>query len=66
MRAFVSLVRSYSKHEASYIFNLKEYDLVGLAHCFALLRLPKMPELKDKKEGWEEAKIDVRSVLLHC
>ncbi|KAJ1679337.1 ATP-dependent rRNA helicase spb4 [Spiromyces aspiralis] len=45
IKAFVSFVRSYSKHEASYIFTLKELDLPATAMGFALLKLPKMPEL---------------------
>ena len=61
-KAFVSFVRSYSKHEASFIFSLKEYDLLGLARCFGLLRLPKMPELKEisKREDdpWHDAEVD--------
>jgi len=58
-KAFVSFVRSYSKHEASYIFTLKGYDLVGLAACFGLLRLPKMPELKDTegRDEWQDADV---------
>ncbi|KAI7871186.1 P-loop containing nucleoside triphosphate hydrolase protein [Spinellus fusiger] len=50
IKAFVSWVRAYSKHEASYIFRLQEADLVGFANGFGLLKLPKMPELKEKKE----------------
>jgi len=57
----VSFVKAYSKHEASYIFRLKDLDLVGVAKSFGLLRLPKMPELKDpSREGWEDAEVDVR------
>lgn len=64
-KAFVSFVRSYSKHELSFIFNIKDYDLVGLAKAFALLKLPKMPELKaaDKME-WLDADLDVCAVQL--
>lgn len=64
-KAYVSFVRSYSKHEASYIFNLASYDLVGLARCFALLKLPKMPELKNAKslEDWTDAQVDVSHSL---
>lgn len=59
-KAFVSFVRAYSKHEASYIFRTKDLDLVGVGKSFGLLRLPKMPELKDKpKDGWEDAVVDV-------
>ncbi|OCH95054.1 DEAD-domain-containing protein [Obba rivulosa] len=58
-KAFVSFVRAYSKHEASYIFRIKDLDLVGLAKAFGLLRLPKMPELKDvSRDSWEDASVD--------
>ncbi|KAJ7032492.1 DEAD-domain-containing protein [Mycena alexandri] len=58
-KAFVSFVRAYSKHEASYIFRVKDLDLIGVAKSFGLLRLPKMPELRDlTREGWEDAVVD--------
>ncbi|XP_022096212.1 ATP-dependent RNA helicase DDX55-like isoform X2 [Acanthaster planci] len=47
-RAFVSFVQAYSKHECSLIFRLKDLDFARLARGFALLRMPKMPELKGK------------------
>jgi ATP-dependent RNA helicase DDX55/SPB4 len=60
VKAFVSFVRAYSKHEASYIFRLKDLDLIGIGKSFGLLRLPKMPELKDNvRDGWEDAEVDV-------
>ena len=46
-RAFVSWVRSYSKHEAHSIFRVSELDWASLAEGWALLKLPKMPELKN-------------------
>lgn len=53
-------MRAYSKHEASYIFRVKDLDFVGLAKSFGLLRLPRMPELKDvAKDGWEDADVNV-------
>ncbi|GAA5881402.1 hypothetical protein JCM16303_000164 [Sporobolomyces ruberrimus] len=62
LKAFVSSIRSYSKHEASYLFRLQDLDLVGLAQSFGLLKMPKMPELKGKekdvKERWSDADID--------
>jgi len=59
-KAFVSFIRAYSKHEASYIFRLKDLDLVGVAKSFGLLRLPKMPELKEvDRTEWTEADINV-------
>ncbi|KAF9438704.1 ATP-dependent rRNA helicase spb4 [Entomortierella beljakovae] len=47
--AYVSFIRSYSKHEASFIFRSKDLDLGALARGYGLLRLPKMPELKNEK-----------------
>ncbi|KAG0318153.1 ATP-dependent rRNA helicase spb4 [Dissophora globulifera] len=49
--AYVSFMRSYSKHEASFIFRTKDLDLGALARGYGLLRLPKMPELKNEKSG---------------
>ena len=61
MKAFVSFVHAYSKHEASYIFRVKDLDLVGVAKSFGLLRLPRMPELKSvDREDWEDAEVSVR------
>jgi ATP-dependent RNA helicase DDX55/SPB4 len=58
MKAFVSFVQAYSKHEASYIFRIKDLDLVGVAKSFGLLRLPRMPELKSiDRESWEDAEV---------
>lgn len=45
-KAFVSWVRSYSKHVASSIFSLRGLDWADLGHAWGLLRLPKMPETK--------------------
>lgn len=45
-RAFVSWVQAYSKHQATSIFRVADLDWTDLGHAWALLRLPKMPELK--------------------
>ncbi|KAJ5625710.1 hypothetical protein N7510_002019 [Penicillium lagena] len=54
-RAFVSWLRSYSKHQASSIFRVEDLDWEALGKAWGLLRLPKMPELReftgDKKLG---------------
>lgn len=56
----MSFVRAYSKHEASYIFRVKDLDLAGVAKSFGLLRLPRMPELKGADTGdWIDAEVDV-------
>ncbi|KAF8914605.1 DEAD-domain-containing protein [Mucidula mucida] len=58
-KAFVSFVRAYTKHEASYIFRIKALDLVGVAKSYGLLRLPKMPELKDAdRSTWQDASVN--------
>ncbi|KAJ2785584.1 ATP-dependent rRNA helicase spb4 [Coemansia interrupta] len=46
--AFVSFVQAYAKHEAAFIFRLKELPLVEAAQGFALLHLPSMPELRGR------------------
>ncbi|XP_061764147.1 ATP-dependent RNA helicase DDX55 [Nerophis ophidion] len=48
MRAFVSFVQAYNKHECSLIFRVKDLDFAAVARGFGLLRLPKMPELRGK------------------
>ncbi|KAK4048578.1 ATP-dependent rRNA helicase spb4 [Microbotryomycetes sp. JL221] len=58
MKAFVSFVKSYSKHEASYIFRLKDLDLAAVARSFGLLKMPKMPELKDRQLAFEPVDIN--------
>ena len=45
-RAFVSWVKSYSKHQATSIFRVTDLPWEELGHSWALLRLPSMPELK--------------------
>lgn len=46
-KAFVSWVRSYSQHQATSIFRVSDLDWQDLARGWALLKLPKMPELKN-------------------
>jgi ATP-dependent RNA helicase DDX55/SPB4 len=45
-RAFVSWVRSYSKHQASSIFRVSDLSWEELGHSWGLLKLPRMPELQ--------------------
>ncbi|WFD26217.1 RNA helicase [Malassezia nana] len=61
LRAFVSWVRAYSKHEVSYIFRLTDLSLGDMACEFALLHLPRMPELRQWQRQdtlFEEEKVD--------
>ncbi|GKZ63887.1 hypothetical protein CBS147343_2341 [Aspergillus niger] len=46
-KAFVSWFRSYSKHQASSIFRVADLDWEGLGNAWGLLKLPKMPELRN-------------------
>lgn len=41
LKAFVSWVQAYSKHEANYIFRLKDVDLDAVATGFGLLKVNK-------------------------
>ncbi|ORX66154.1 DEAD-domain-containing protein [Linderina pennispora] len=49
--AFVSFVQSYLKHEAKFIFRLKELAIIEVAKGYALLHLPSMPELRGRPTG---------------
>ncbi len=57
-KAFVSWVRSYSKHQASSIFRITDLDWADLAQGWGLLKLPKMPELK----RWDPKNYQVEEV----
>ncbi|KAL4897311.1 ATP-dependent rRNA helicase spb4 [Aspergillus ambiguus] len=46
-KAFVSWLRSYSKHQASSIFRVADLDWEALGRAWGLLKLPKMPELRN-------------------
>ena len=49
MEAMVSYARAYSEHKLKLIFRKKKLDFVALGNSFGLVRLPVMPELKDKQ-----------------
>ncbi|KAK3064812.1 ATP-dependent rRNA helicase spb4 [Coniosporium uncinatum] len=46
-KAFVGAIRAYSKHIASSIFRVADIDWDDMAAGWGLLRMPKMPELKN-------------------
>ncbi|XP_054613515.1 ATP-dependent RNA helicase DDX55 isoform X1 [Dunckerocampus dactyliophorus] len=87
MRAFVSYVQAYGKHECSLIFRVKgetphvlhhgsrngtpegsapfflDLDFASVARGFALLRLPKMPELRGKTfPDFQEVAVDTETI----
>ncbi|CAO1404719.1 unnamed protein product [Diamesa serratosioi] len=46
-RAFCSHIKAYSKHECNLLLRVKDLDLGKMATGYGLLRLPKMPEMKE-------------------
>lgn len=46
VRAFVSHIQAYRKHECNAILRLKDMDLGKAATGYGLLQMPRMPELK--------------------
>ena len=51
-RAFVSGIKSYSKHQASSIFRINDLDWIDLANAWGLLKIPRMPELRKCDLDW--------------
>ncbi|KAG8178547.1 hypothetical protein JTE90_015917 [Oedothorax gibbosus] len=47
-RAFVSFIQFYQKHECSLLFRIKDLDLGQLANGYALIKMPRMPEIQKK------------------
>lgn len=63
MRAYVSFVQSYSKHECRYLMKIKNLDFSGLATGFGLLKIPLMPELKGKDlSSFKEDEVNLNEV----
>ncbi|XP_072047429.1 ATP-dependent RNA helicase DDX55-like [Amphiura filiformis] len=62
-RAFVSFVQYYVKHECNLLFRVKDLDLGQLANGFALLRMPRMPELRGKSfPNFEITEVDYDAI----
>ena len=47
-RAFVSQIKAYSKHKCNLLLRVKDLDLGCVATSYGLLRLPRMPEMKQQ------------------
>lgn len=71
IKAFVSYIRAYKEHYCKYIFQFDNLQIGDLAASFALLRLPKMRELKKamrslklegKLQGFTPSSIDPNDV----
>lgn len=64
----MSFIQSYSKHEASYIFRIKDLDIVSLANSYGLLKMPRLPEIRGKPgdgKSFVEEEFTV-SIFLPC
>jgi len=64
-KAYTSYIRAYKEHHCAFIFRFASLDLGHLATSFVLLRLPKMPELKDKYDKLDFTPAP-RSVDIHA
>ncbi|CAG5132977.1 unnamed protein product, partial [Candidula unifasciata] len=63
LRAFVSYIQSYAKHECNMILRVKDLDFGRLAQGFGLLHVPKMPELKGKSvSSFQPIEVDLASI----
>jgi ATP-dependent RNA helicase DDX55/SPB4 len=51
--AFIAFVRSYKEHQCQFIFRFKDLDLSAVARGFALVKLPKINELRNIKIAFE-------------
>ena len=63
IRAFVSFIRSYAKHDCYSLFRIKDLDFGKLATGFGLLKMPRMPETKGKViENFVPVPIDTNEI----
>lgn len=64
VKAFVSHVRAYSKHQTASIFRVKDIEWGDLAGSFALVKMPRMPELRAEGVGRVDlgVEVDVRLI----
>lgn len=60
--ALVSYIRGYKEHQCNFIFNLDTLDLGKLAKGFAMLKFPKMKDLKRKNIQFEAMDIKLSSI----
>mmetsp|Transcript_19569 Transcript_19569/g.27525 ORF Transcript_19569/g.27525 Transcript_19569/m.27525 type:complete len:449 (+) Transcript_19569:712-2058(+) len=62
--AFISFLRAYKEHRCQFIFRFTDLDLAALVEAFALLRVPKISELKDVPHLKLEEEIDTSLIEL--
>ncbi|VDM36890.1 unnamed protein product [Toxocara canis] len=62
-RAFVSFIESYARHDCAVVCPLQNLDVVGHAHAYGLLRMPRMDELRGRDlTAFKRADIDTSSI----
>lgn len=63
-RAFTSFVRAYKEHQCQYIFRFQKLSLGSMARSYGLVKLPKMPEVKNHPIpiDFEELNIDTSTI----
>lgn len=61
-KAYISFVRSYKEHQCQFIFRFKELDLGAVARGFALLKLPKINELRNVRISFEKADVSTKEI----
>lgn len=49
-KAFVSHIQAYSKHECNFLLRVNDLNLGKIASCYGLLKMPIMPEIKQKSK----------------
>lgn len=67
--AFMSFLRAYKEHQCSFIFRMDSLDIGAVARSYGLLRLPKIPETKNrtKIKFVESMEVDTSAVsYLHA
>src|SRR5690606_12103228 len=63
LKAYVSHVRAVSKHQTTSIFRIADLDFEDLATAYALLKVPRMPEVKGKEISLHlEEPVDVEKI----
>lgn len=64
IKGFLSYMRGYKEHRCNYIFRLADLKLGPLATAFAVLRIPKVPEVRKARdlEGYTESRVDPNAV----
>ncbi|KAK0417678.1 hypothetical protein QR680_013145 [Steinernema hermaphroditum] len=62
-RAFISFIKFYTKHDCKVVCSMKELDMVGHAHAYGLLRIPRLGETKDRDlSAFKRSDVDTSTI----